>query len=91
MMETNNYFTLFYSCYSSRKQNKNKKSIEMSEVLTAVLPRIQAFWIVKLHQSVKGYQSFQATMSLQNVSSYVQSTWHNFTDKMNLHEQHHYY
>jgi len=63
----------------------------MSEVLTAVLPRIQAFWIVKLHQSVKGYQSFQATMSLQNVSSYVQSTWHNFTDKMNLHEQHHYY
>jgi len=47
-METNNYLTLFYSSYCSRKQNKNKKSTEMSEVLTAVLPRIQAFWIVKL-------------------------------------------
>ena len=32
---------------------------------------------------------FQATMSLQNVS-YVQSTWHTFTVKTNLHEQHHY-
>jgi len=39
---------------------------------------------------VNGYQSFEATMSLQNVNSYVQSTWHNFTDKMNLHEQNHY-
>jgi len=62
----------------------------MSELLTAVLPKIQVFWIVKLHKSVTGYQSFQATMSLQNVSSYVQSTLNNFTDKMNLHEQHHY-
>jgi len=90
LMETNNYFILFYSCYCSRKQNKNTKSIEMSEILTAVLTRIQTFWIVKQHQSVKGYQSFQATMSLQNVSSYAKSTLHNITDKMNLHELHHY-
>lgn len=62
----------------------------MSEVLTVALPWIQAFWIVKLYQSVNGYHSFQATMSLQNVSSYEQSTWHNFADKMNLHEQHRY-
>jgi hypothetical protein len=57
--------------YCSRTQKKNKNSTEVSEVLTAVLPRIQAFWIVKLHQSVNGYYCFKATKSLQNVSIYV--------------------
>jgi hypothetical protein len=58
-------------CYCSTTRSKNKNSTERSEVLTALLPRIQAFWIVKLCQSVNDYQCFKATMNFQNVSNYL--------------------
>ena len=89
-METKNYFTLFYSCTALEHKTRTRTALKC---LRFSQQCCQGFKPSGLSNYINQWMVTTVSKLLRAFKMSVfmyQSTLHNFTDKINLHEQHHY-